>query len=60
VHISEGSADQYVASKVRGTKIVKRFNTFGYSSIGSPFFKGVKIDNFVAGDDLASKKKIIG
>jgi hypothetical protein len=53
------SAGEKVQSWAKGASVFKTLNTTGYGNMADPVFRGVKSVMFVAGDDAASKPKVI-
>lgn len=49
------SAGEEVAKLVPAAKVVKCFNTLGYTNFASPAFDGVKASMFFCGDDTGAK-----
>jgi predicted dinucleotide-binding enzyme len=50
------SGGEEVAKLIPGAKVVKCFNTLGYTNLASPAFGGVKTSMFFCGDDAGAKQ----
>jgi len=53
------SAGERVQGWAKGASVFKTLNTTGFGNMANPIFHGVKSVMFVAGDDAASKPKVI-
>ncbi len=54
------SAAEKIASWARGARVVKAFNTTGWSNMANPDYGGRKAAMFICGDDEGAKKAVAG